>query len=531
MPEDALSLRVKALISFRAVFVTLLLGASFLFKIDYFYEHPRAISYLIVCLYALTIGYSLLLGRVKNVVVFTYVQLVFDVIAEIALISMTGGVESWFSFILILTVLSSSIVLNRTAGYIIASVSGILYGALLDLQYYNVLPIAHEIVTREGEFLYNIFVHILSLYVTAYLGGYLSSSLEKASQTIVERDTHLKELELFNTKVIESLPSGLFTTNREGSVLVFNRAAEEITGVRKDRVIGGKINDALPFLTCPPREGRREEMLAGNSEGKILGLTVSGLKDASGQETGFIGIFQDLTPFKALEAEIKQKEKWAAIGELSANIAHEIRNPLAAMRGSIEMIRDDRIPLKHKEKLMGIALKEMERLDNIITDFLTYSRPRPLETRRVDLHLLLDETLSLLRNAEQNKGNIRIRKDFDGPFFAQVDPQKIRQVFWNLGINAIESMKDGGELGVSTKKGDRSISITFSDTGTGIPPSQIEKVFYPFYTTKDEGTGLGLSIAYRIIEEHHGRLSVKSVPGIKTVFEIILNAENGKHQG
>ena len=528
MPENVLSLRVKALISFRAVFVTILLGSSYLFKIDYFYAHPRVISYLIISLYTLTIAYALLLGRVKNIVAFVYVQLIVDVMAEIALISITGGVESWFSFVLILTVLSSSIVLNRKAGYIIASVSSIFYGTLLDLQYFNILPIPHEAVIREGEFLYNIFVHILSLYSTAFLGGYLSSRLESASRTIEERDTYLKELELFNTKVIESLPSGLFTTDISGNVLIFNRAAEEITGAGKDRIIGGRIDAALPFLSFPFKEGRREELLPGeNDKSKIVGLTVSKLKDASGQQTGFIGTFQDLTPFKALEAEIKQKEKWAAIGELSANIAHEIRNPLASMRGSIEMIRDDRIPLKHKEKLMGIALKEMERLDNIITDFLTYSRPRPLEMKKADLHLLLDETLSLLRNVEQNKGNVTINKDFEGQLFALVDPQKIRQVFWNLGINAIESMKDGGELGVSTEKKGHSLRIVFADTGPGIPEATIEKIFFPFYTTKDEGTGLGLSIAYRIIEEHRGRLSVKSVPGIKTFFEIILHAENG----
>ncbi len=530
MPENALALRLKALISFRAVFVTILLGSSYLFKIDYFYAHPLAISCLIISLYALTIAYSLLLGRVKNIVAFTYAQLILDVIAGIALIFITGGVESWFSFVLILTVLSSSIVLNRKAGYIIASVSSIFYGTLLDLQYYDVLRIPHEAVTREGEFLYNIFVHILSLYSTAFLGGYLSSKLERASRTIEERDSYLKDLELFNTKVIESLPSGLFTTGISGNVLIFNRAAEEITGAEKDRVIGGTIDAALPFLSFPFREGRREELLTGeNNESKIVGLTVSKLKDANGQQTGYIGIFQDLTPFKALEAEIKQKEKWAAIGELSANIAHEIRNPLASMRGSIEMIRDDRIPLKHKEKLMGIALKEMERLDHIITDFLTYSRPRPLEMKKVDLHLLLDETLSLLRNVEQNKGNVTIKKDFEGQLFAMADPQKIRQVFWNLGINAIESMKDGGELGVSTEIKGHSLRIVFADTGPGIPEATIEKIFYPFYSTKDEGTGLGLSIAYRIIEEHRGRLSARSIPGIKTFFEIILHVENGNH--
>jgi two-component system sensor histidine kinase PilS (NtrC family) len=197
------------------------------------------------------------------------------------------------------------------------------------------------------------------------------------------------------------------------------------------------------------------------------------------------------------------------------------------MRGSIEMLRDDKIPQKHKEKLMGIALKEMERLNNIITDFLTYSSPRPLEMKRTDLHLLLDETLSLLKNTEQNRGNISLKKGFQGPLLAQVDPQKIRQVFWNLGMNAIESMKEGGELKVSTKVEGSLIKITFSDTGQGIKPSSVEKIFYPFFTTKDEGTGLGLSIAYRIIEEHKGRLTVKSLPGIKTTFEIILNTQDG----
>jgi two-component system sensor histidine kinase PilS (NtrC family) len=529
MADNVLTTRLKALISLRALFVTVLLGSSFLFRIEYFYAHPRAISYLIITLYLLTIIYALLITRIKGLFLFTYIQLIFDVIAEIVLIYITGGVESWFSFTLILTVLSSSIVLNRKAGFVMASLSGILYGMLLDLQYYGILNIPHSAIS-ERLFLYNIFIHILSLYLTAYLSGNLSSRLETTSQKLAEKATHLRELELFNTKVIESLPSGLFTTDRYGNVLIFNRTAEEITGTKKEFVTSRGIATALPFLSFPFEEGRREVAVeTGDNGQKIIGLTVSVLRDASGQETGFIGIFQDLTLFKSLEAEIKQKEKWAAIGELSANIAHEIRNPLASMRGSIEMLRDEKISPKHKEKLMGIALKEMERLNNIITDFLTYSSSRPLETRRADIHLLLDETLSLLKNVEQNKGNISINKGFEGPLMAKVDPQKIRQVFWNLGINAVESMKEGGELTVSTKKEKGLITITFADTGPGIQPSRIEKIFYPFFTTKDEGTGLGLSIAYRIIEEHNGRLTVRSVPGIKTTFEIILSGEDGEY--
>jgi two-component system sensor histidine kinase PilS (NtrC family) len=532
MPGNVLSLRLKALITFRAVFVSLLLGAAFLFKVDYFYAHPRAISSFIIFLYTLTIIYSLLLNRIKNLTLFTYVQLIFDVFSEITLIYITGGVESWFSFTLILTVLSASIVLNKKAGYALASMSSIGYGLLLDLQFHGSLVIPHEAVMIGGDFLYKLFIHIVAFYSTAFLGGYLSSSLEKTVRKLEEKDTHLRDLELFNAKVIESLPSGLFTTDMSGNVLVFNKAAERITGRKKDEVIGNKIDVALPFLGFPFRKGRREEILTPPAGGQqIIGITVSVLRDFSGKDTGFIGIFQDLTQLKKLETEIKQKEKWAAVGELSANIAHEIRNPLAAMKGSIEMLREDKFPAKHREKLMDIALKEMSRLDNIVTEFLTYSRPRPLEIQNVDLHMLLDETMSLLNNIEQAVGNISIRKDFEGTLFVDADPQKMKQVFWNLGINAIEAMKSGGELVIATREEADSVRITFSDTGAGIEQSTLEKIFFPFFTTKDEGTGLGLAIAYRIVEEHNGNLVAQSIPGIKTTFEIILHRENGNRQG
>ncbi|MEJ2685293.1 MAG: ATP-binding protein [Candidatus Sulfobium sp.] len=524
--------RLKALISFRALFVTLLLGSSYLFKVEYIYAHARAISIFIISQYFLTITYSLLIGRLNNLFLFTYVQLILDVLSEICLIYITGGIESWFSFMLILTVLSSSIILNKKAGYVTASLGSILYGALLDLQFYGLLPLHYDSSIPEKEFLYNIFIHILALYVTAYLSGYLSSSLERTKRELDKKSSNLRDLEFFNVKVIESLPSGLFTTGLNGDVLIFNRAAEKITGIHREAVIGSRIEKAMPFLTFPFLEGRREGILESDEGGhKIIGLTVTDLKDMSDRQTGFIGVFQDLTQIKQLETEIKAKEKWAAIGELSMNIAHEIRNPLASMRGSIEMLRDNKIPSKHRDQLMSIALNEMERLNGIISDFLTYSSSRSPDLKEIDLHLLLDETLSLLENIEQNRGNISIKRDFDGSLFAFADPQKMRQVFWNLGVNAIEAMKDGGELTVSTGSASGYVRVAFSDTGVGIDPSAAERIFYPFFTTKDRGTGLGLSIAYRIVEEHDGRLTVKSIPGIKTVFEIILHGANGKLKG
>ncbi len=524
MPESTLIPRVKALIGFRAVFITFLLGSIYLFKIDFLnLLYPTAITYFIAAMYALTIIYAVLLPRIKNLFFFVYVQLIIDVISEISLIYITGGIESWFSFTLLLTVLSSSIVLNKKAGYIIASVSSIFYGVLIDLQFYQLLPIRYAPSIREQEFLYNIFIHILSFYITAYLSGYLSHRLEKTVRKLEEQNLYVKDLELFNTTVIESLPGGLFVTDINNTATIFNKAAEKIVGIKKNNVLGEKIESVLPFLKYPLQSGRFEAtLLTRQNEKKIIGMTISSFEDMRGHETGYIGVFQDLTQFKKLELQMKQKEQWATIGELSANIAHEIRNPLASLKGSIEILRENKSPDTQRDKLMSIALNEMDRLNRIITDFLTYSSPKRFELHRTDLHALLDETIELIGNIEDSRSRISIKKDFSGPLYADVDPQKIRQVFWNLGMNALESMKEGGELLVSSANNGNTIRITFTDNGPGIGADDINKIFYPFYTTKEEGTGLGLSIAYRIIEEHFGNLSVKSIPDTETRFEIAL---------
>jgi two-component system sensor histidine kinase PilS (NtrC family) len=241
---------------------------------------------------------------------------------------------------------------------------------------------------------------------------------------------------------------------------------------------------------------------------------------------GYIVIFQDLTEWKKLEADMKKKEKWAAIGELSSNIAHEIRNPLASLKSSIEILKEDTVPANYKNRLMDIALKEMDRLDRIIKDFLTYSRPLPPSYMRFNLHELLDETVDLLRNVDQHRDTIVIQKQYNGEVEVNADPQKMRQVFWNLGLNALDAMPEGGELTIATKYEDKNMVITFEDTGTGIEKQQIEKIFYPFFTTKDQGTGLGLAIAYRIMEEHGGAITVDSTPGTGTTFKVILRGMN-----
>ena len=544
MTDNVLIKKLKALITIRVIFVTLLLGSFFLLQVGYrSFPHPRATSNLIIALYILTIIYSILLGRVKIYVTFAYIQLFIDVLAANMLIYLTGGIESWFSFIMPLTVISASTVLNRRAGYIIATFNSILYGTIIDLQYYNLLPIEYDLMLTEKDFLYNIFAHISAFYMVAFLSGYLSSRLEKTTQELEQTDSDLKELALFNKELIENIPSGIFTTDIDGRILIFNRAAEDITGVERKIALSQKIEEIFPFITPPGPPllkvnspstpllkgrgggviGRIEGVIRHHEEGsRIISLTISSLTDVTGEETGFIGIFQDITQFKNMEAEVKQKEKWAAIGELSANIAHEIRNPLASLKGSVEMLRENRVTEKHKERLTKIALKEMERLNKIITDFLTYSSPRAAEFSMFDLNLVLGDTLELIKNTALLRKDIFIRKNFNGPLPVNADHQKLQQVFWNLGMNAIEAMPSGGELLVSAERRDNFIEVVFQDTGVGIPKEDVGKIFYPFFTTKDEGTGLGLAIAYRIIEEHKGRISIVSNPGGGTIFKVMI---------
>jgi two-component system sensor histidine kinase PilS (NtrC family) len=523
MPNDALFKRLKALIIFRAFFVTFLLGTFLIFKIGY-YKFPfhSGIPYLIISLYAFSFLYAALLYKVSNLVAFGYVQLTIDAAATILLILFTGGIESWFSFVMLLSVIASVITMNEKTGYIVATLCSLLYGTMIDLQFYGVIPITFDYLVKQKDFLYNIFSHITALYLTAYLMGYLSSRLERTSKRLEEKDSDLKDLALFNEELIESLPSGLFTTDLSGTILIFNKAAEHITGVNRVHAAGKNISSLFPFITSVDETERAEGKISVGGVLRTMGLSVSASMDTAGNKMGYICIFQDITELKNMEEELKHKETLAAIGELSANMAHEIRNPLASLKGSIEILKEGALTKDHGEKLMNIAINEMDRLNKIITDFLTYSRPRQPEFFKFDLHAVLDETIDLLNNSIVNKEGITIRKDFEGPNEIVADSQKLRQVFLNLGMNAIESLQNGGQLTIGTKRVNDRVTIFFRDSGVGIPEENLKEIFYPFYTTKDKGTGLGLSIAYRIIEEHDGRIKVYSSRGRGTTFEVVI---------
>jgi two-component system sensor histidine kinase PilS (NtrC family) len=520
--------RVKALIYIRIIVVTLLLGSFYIFKIGFNkVPHPAYFSSLIVSLYFLTIIYSLVLRWIsKNsyFIIFAYSQIVIDIVAETFLIYITGGIESMFSLMFPLSIISAAIVLDRRSCYIIATLSSIFYGLLIDLQFYEIIPVATNYEYTEKDYFYNIFAHISAFYLIAFLSGYLSGKLHSATKTLEERDVVLSDLKAFSKYVIESMPSGVFTTDLNRRIILFNTSAKVITNLSHADVVGKEPEDIFPFLHNLSDSAERIEGLIQVSGKSIpVGMRLSTLKDASGSSIGLICVFQDLTHLKEMESEVKRKEKWAMIGELSASIAHELRNPLASLKGSVEMLREKQVSEEHADRLMDIALSEMDRLNGIITDFLLYARPQELNKITFDVHQSLREIITLLQSSDTEKKRIAISSRLEGSEFITGDAKQLRQVFWNLCLNAIEAGGENGSLDIHTEKNNGSVGIVFKDNGYGIEKNEIEKIFYPFFTTKDKGTGLGLSTAQKIVEEHGGKIVASSAGTDKgTTFKVVL---------
>jgi len=268
----------------------------------------------------------------------------------------------------------------------------------------------------------------------------------------------------------------------------------------------------------------------------ILGMTLSPLHE-QGHQTGLVGVFKDLTQIRELEEEMHRKEWLASLGEMSAGMAHEIRNPLGALAGAMQMLRKDATGDETNHRLMDIAIREATRLDTIITEFLQYARPPALNLVECNLHKILAETLDLVQHEARTRSHIKIITSLaTGPLPAQVDQDQLKQVFWNLSMNAFDAMPEGGQLTISTgcrqidmggKKCDV-IEIAFHDTGDGIPKHILDKIFLPFFTTKIQGSGLGLAAVHRIVDLHGGWIKVESQEHQGSRFVVCLPRSGGE---
>src|SRR5438128_12073677 len=364
-----------------------------------------------------------------------------------------------------------------------------------------------------------VFSNLFGFLTVAYLSSLLAQTLRRKGVELEEKSEELQDLQAFNEDIIHSMRGGLITTDLAGRILLLNRTGEEITGYRFENVRGRSLPELFPDLWLPGQPGgssglvpRKEvDFHTASGDHRYLGISVSPLRTGERRITGFVFNFQDLTELRRLEQEVATKERMAALGRLSAAIAHEIRQPLTAMAGAVKEL-GRMAPLEEDEKhLVNIVGRESERLNQIITDFLNYSREKTYEFKEEDVRSLLDETLTLLEKKPEVGSKYAIERTYNGKEIrARVDSGRIRQVFWNLCDNALRAMPNGGRLTVSVDERPFWLRVAFRDTGVGLDAKQKAKIFEPLQSNFEGGTGLGLSIVYHTLLAHTGRMTVVS---------------------
>jgi two-component system sensor histidine kinase PilS (NtrC family) len=263
-----------------------------------------------------------------------------------------------------------------------------------------------------------------------------------------------------------------------------------------------------------------------------VGYSISPLFSEAGETTGLIITFQDLTEIRTMEESVRRKDRLAAVGRVAAGLAHEIRNPLGAMRGAIQVMESQTQPGTAQASLMEIILRESDRLNKIITNFLTYARPRDSNFSEIDVREAIGDTVMLLKHSPDVKEAHKLETILPrNPVLLAADPTQLKQIFWNLARNALSAMPDGGTLKVETEKiAFNRVRIVFSDSGVGMSPAQVERLFEPFSDSTTGGTGLGLSIVYQIIRDHNGTINVRSRENEGTTITIELPTEIEKQK-
>ncbi len=422
-----------------------------------------------------------------------------QVAGDVAMISLlvyaTGLQESYFISLYLLVIIVASILFSRRIAFLIAAACFLILAGMTGLAYVERIPRTFSSLPTLETLRSWLVTNLLGFLAVAYLASLLAQSLRKKGVELEEKREELLSLQDFTEDIIHSMRGGLITTDLAGRILLLNRTGEEILGHRFAEVRGRKLQELNDDFWLPGRYENSERLSlrkeidfrTPSGEVRYLGISISPLRSRDSERDGYVFNFQDLTDLRRLEQEVATKERMAALGRLSAAIAHEIRQPLTAMAGAVKELAR-LVPLEEDEKhLVNIVSRESERLNNIITDFLNYSREKTYEFEQADVRGLLDSELR-----------------------ARVDANKIKQVFWNLCDNALRAMPQGGTLTVKLEQRPFWLRIAFQDTGIGLDPRQRAKIFEPLQSGFEGGTGLGLSIVYQIVQAHSGKISVIS---------------------
>jgi two-component system sensor histidine kinase PilS (NtrC family) len=537
--------RLRTHITLRLIAATVLLGSALVVQLrapGEFAINPFFI--LIALVYGVSLVFITSLRYVDKLPWLTDVHFAIDVVMVSACVAVTGGITSLFTSLYVLPIVAASTIQFRRGALQVAALGSLLFAGLVLAQYLEAIgyldPMFGFALSRELPVAkvaqYTVGLNVFGLFAVAFLSGSLAERVRHADVRLVQASEEIADLQFFNQYVIDNLVSGLATADEQNRVLTFNRSAVLISGHSLASVVGRPAAEVLQLpanvVTALEAEllrvrSKRLELQYKRSDGRTidLGATVAQLPLPDGRR-GYLYTFQDVTDHRRLEREAQLQKRLAAVGEMAAGIAHEIRNPLASMSGSMQILRQELDLSADQAQLMDIVLRESDRLNDTIRSFLAYARPQRVDVQRLDLRRVVDETATLLRNSHEvgEDHTIEILVAVS-PVIVEADENQVRQVVWNLATNGLRAMPTGGRLTLSAapdvdRPGGGMLTVT--DQGVGIPPEDVDSIFQPFRGSFGKGSGLGLAIVHRIVTDYGARIDVRSEPGHGTTLRVIF---------
>ena len=505
--------------------------------------------------YAITAVFASRLDRIRDTSFFAYSQFLLDVVCITVVVAFTGSGASLYSFFYIFVILGAGLILRTRGALFVATMVTVFYLSVLALPMLGFEALRsgiHPLETDDGPGLLfrvsQVTVQLMGFYLVAWLSGTLSERLQESQQALRRAGVDLAALRELHANIIENIGNGILTLDEDGQISSFNRAARRVTGIDTAMALKTPIADLFPGITeylefsqtgatngetAPSwiADGHSWEtnIKLANGERRYLRFAVSPLRNRHGIPVGKVVMFEDRTRVRGMEERLERARHMADVGKLAQGIVHEIRNPLAAISGSAELLGTDAEIEEGNRRLTQIIVREADRLNGLVSNFLGVARRRPLEKAPVRVDECISETLDLLRKNGHTHPDLKIEEAFSFTPQIQADRDRIKQVFWNLINNAFQAMPNGGTLSIrgerlaSTSQSNyEMLRVTVSDSGKGMSEEVRERIFDPFYTRRSGGTGLGLAISQQIIEDHQGHIQVESEEGKGTTFEVLF---------
>jgi two-component system sensor histidine kinase PilS (NtrC family) len=548
---------VKGLMLFRVGLATLLLVTAFVSEVSRGNVEVLSGPFarfgfaLIALTYVASLAYALMFGRVRDPIRFAYGQIAVDLVLTTVVVHATGGAQSGFCFLYLVDVVAVALLAQRRGAALVAAASmGLMLGVAV-LGWTRLLPaLPGQLLVPwdmpRGELGAKLTLNVAALAAVGWLASKLAAKNRLADESLTRHEAYAGDLARLHENTIRCLTSGLVTVDLAGRVTTANEVAREILGAAPGLLVGLPLADILTGLprvladVGPAGVVRRAELSATRSDGSLrhLGVSAAPLSDHAGALIGRVIHFQDLTELKRMELAVARAERLASIGRLSAAIAHEIRNPLAGISGSMELLRDAPGADPDSRKLMDIAVREVDRLNALVTSLLEYARPSTEERRVLNLD---DEVREVVAVFQGDRQDIRVVVETAGAAHVEAAGGQLRQIVWNLLRNAADAMSAGGTITVKIAGEANALDgagavqpwtrLTFTDTGSGIPKADLDHIFEPFFSTKSGGSGLGLPTVARIVDDHHGTIEVDSEVGRGTTVVIRMPAARASASG